>query len=1197
MSMSEKHITEIKKRNGTIRDSRMKAALLENPFLIDDRSPWDILAYIASFLEKINFYTTEDRVEGNWKKLVEKDSLIFMASIINEPTDDLDDLIRNYDAGKVQSEPEKKEEIIDLLLHWWMIITDWADRLSDINEKNLSVKIRNSLVNSITFNRDYIVIGEDGKPNIANLKSAAQQSSTSGIELDKILHDFQKAISHIKEATKSHFESDFLTSDKHLPHNAMYITFALLYLKISDRLNKMSQHHLDFYYKDVLQQKTKNGTDSRAIVNFDLQPMVTSSLVPKGTKLSAGKIMGSKTEILFEITKDLWAHQAELVNIQTLYINSNPYIDIGTTDPIISSVTYNRLYAYSEDQIPRNKWFVFGANKKSVQDSEIKEYKTAKIGFIIGSPVLFLKEGRREIKLRFNLDKATSDKYFWKLLEEIRCAKNIALSTAVSMVFDKGFKISYTNVDGWIPCDSYQIEYNDDPVENYFSIKLLLDITHPSLDQGMEIPETLKWPSIKIELNEYAPIFGYSFFKQVELNTIDIEVAVSEIKDLTFYNNIGKMPTAKPFELFGPQPKKGDYLMIGCSEIFKKQVMSLDVNLDWETVPKDYGGFESYYGQYSETFNNDSFQVQFSALSGGYWYPGASGNNPEIPLFKFQKCYTPQGYESTLLDSSRQLKFSNFFDLGLTNDQSLVDPLKYNVNSDGGFIKLTFSSPESGFGDRIYVKDYTEVATYNALNKRQISYPNKPFVPKIKGASLSYKANDVLSFVERVNAGSNSNLYNGEFKHITPYIVEDVIVDQLVKKHTLLPNFTQEGYLIMGLQGVKSRTDITLYFNFLRSSTTIDIEDNTLIWEYFSLPEWKKFDPSAIIRDDTEGFLKSGIVHMTIPHVDPEDRGIEPSILWIRASTIDDVENYPKIKGIYLNAVEAVCTSEDPTIIGQKIEAGTIDKLDGKLPDIKLVNQADESFYGTIPETRDSFYTRVSERLRHKGRAVTLWDYERLILEKFDDVNIVKCTSFNENFEPIAGHVKVVVLSTRWSKLDPYYFSKTKLLKMKNFLNRISSSFIDIEVINPLVEYLLVNCRVVLNKIDQGLNYRQILSEDISEFLSPISNMDLNNGGIGGSVMPSSVSNYIENLPYVNRLIELNIEHLVRHGMNDFTLDVHEKEVVLSAQTPWSILAPARDHRIYIEDEREDQIENNLDVGISTIGVGVDLIIGEHEEH
>ena len=37
------------------------------------------------------------------------------------------------------------------------------------------------------------------------------------------------------------------------------------------------------------------------------------------------------------------------------------------------------------------------------------------------------------------------------------------------------------------------------------------------------------------------------------------------------------------------------------------------------------------------------------------------------------------------------------------------------------------------------------------------------------------------------------------------------------------------------------------------------------------------------------------------------------------------------------------------------------------------------------------YYRRISERLRHKNRAITSWDYEQIILENFPEVFKVKC--------------------------------------------------------------------------------------------------------------------------------------------------------------------------------------------------------------
>ncbi|NNM22551.1 MAG: hypothetical protein HKO54_03270, partial [Flavobacteriaceae bacterium] len=291
MGDKKKDSTGIKKRNGTIRDSRFNRLLLENPFRIDDRSSWDHLAYIASYLEKLNYFNLENRIEGDWKKLVTRDSLIYMATIINEPTDDLAKLIKEFDHKHVQDEDDAKEKIIDSLAKWWDRIQEWANKLYTIKENDLADKILSSPIERIKFKRDFIDEDGDGKLDIEKLKETAKSNSESAEILDAILHDFQKAIAHIKETTKRYFEARFLDNDSHLPQNAMYITFVLLYLRIVDKLNNVSQRHLDFYYEDILRQETKRGTKSRSILNFTLQPIVNQSVIPKGTLLSAGKIL------------------------------------------------------------------------------------------------------------------------------------------------------------------------------------------------------------------------------------------------------------------------------------------------------------------------------------------------------------------------------------------------------------------------------------------------------------------------------------------------------------------------------------------------------------------------------------------------------------------------------------------------------------------------------------------------------------------------------------------------------------------------------------------------------------------------------------------------------------------------------------------------------------------------------------------
>src|SRR5690606_13311893 len=57
----------------------------------------------------------------------------------------------------------------------------------------------------------------------------------------------------------------------------------------------------------------------------------------------------------------------------------------------------------------------------------------------------------------------------------------------------------------------------------------------------------------------------------------------------------------------------------------------------------------------------------------------------------------------------------------------------------------------------------------------------------------------------------------------------------------------------------------------------------------------------------------------------------------------------------------------------------------------KSVQQPYPSFGGKPPESDNEFNTRVSERLRHKDRALTIWDFEHLVLQEFPKLHKAKC--------------------------------------------------------------------------------------------------------------------------------------------------------------------------------------------------------------
>src|SRR5690606_38307786 len=93
----------------------------------------------------------------------------------------------------------------------------------------------------------------------------------------------------------------------------------------------------------------------------------------------------------------------------------------------------------------------------------------------------------------------------------------------------------------------------------------------------------------------------------------------------------------------------------------------------------------------------------------------------------------------------------------------------------------------------------------------------------------------------------------------------------------------------------------------------------------------------------------------------------------------------------------------------EPLPPGTISKLLLADPAVKKIEQPVTSSGGKTLEDDASWYRWVSERLRHKQRAVSPWDYERLILEAFPEIYKVKCIPHARPGNELSpGHVMLV---------------------------------------------------------------------------------------------------------------------------------------------------------------------------------------------
>ena len=163
-------------------------------------------------------------------------------------------------------------------------------------------------------------------------------------------------------------------------------------------------------------------------------------------------------------------------------------------------------------------------------------------------------------------------------------------------------------------------------------------------------------------------------------------------------------------------------------------------------------------------------------------------------------------------------------------------------------------------------------------------------------------------------------------------------------------------------------------------------------------------------------------------------------------------------------------------------------------------------------------------------------------------------------FVSAPGHITIVTVpDTRGShEIDPLrpYTDTATISEVTTHLNKLSTTFAEIEVVNPEFEPITLDLHVALQ---QGLpfdSYRPILNEDLKRHLSPWAYEDSLLPDFGGSVNRSSLIAFIESLSYIDFITELTMTPAVPSKPGTKSLQQ------ISPSSPASILTSAETHNI-----------------------------------
>lgn len=934
------------------------------------------------------------------------------------------------------------------------------------------------------------------------------------------------------------------------PHLALFIAFLELYKIPQEVINRITGRHLDFYFKDVLRLTKKSAGPDKAHLLIELKKNALPVSIGTGNTFSAGK---DKTgvELTYTPTRETVINTASVASFRSIFLD-----DRGRGAVRYAPVA-NSADGLGEEIKDKSGWYGFGH----------RELPAAEVGFAIASPVLRMKEGVRKILAAITLNNVDQTKL------------NTALLNGAFDVFITGEKkwlgpycISPTLTTGNVLEFDFIVPESEQAIVDYNAE------TH-----GYSY--TAQSPIIQILLKADSTVIGYNNFSNITVKKARIKVEVSNITSLNLESDAGALDTKKAFLPFGPQPAVGSRFLIGYAEALSKKLSEVAIKVTWKGAPSD---FNTYYKDYGISgITNSYFTTSVSFKDGGslrysntgvqLFESGNASNQHTIRLTAGTSSVSPalpEGMKVHSLSASGSL-----WGMRAANKYLLKKPVfksfkaTVSVSSETGESKEGFItlSLEKDFLHAVYRKKYVENVMTYSKNGGTLTILNEPYTPTIQGISLSYKAHsdEVNIASDSLDDFSNMDIH---FFHISYFgqMREHGYQRQQFsfltdKNIPLLPSYSNEGELIIGFKDLKAGDSVSVLFQVAEGSNDPDLKQEDISWAVLCDNYWMSLGTSEVVLDTTNQLRTSGIITFIVPDEAATINTIMPSgMVWIKGGVPKNTKAICRIIEVAANAVEVEFkdNGNDPNHLMTGLGKGSITKLRNGLAAIKSVNQPYTSFAGHPVESDEAFYTRASERLRHKKRCITAWDYERFILDAFPGVHKVKCIPHaREGCYLAPGNVLIIVVPDLRNRnytnhLQPKVGSDT-ISRITSYVQKQTGMQVNVKVKNPRYQKVQLDFKVRFYDKYEFNYYSEQLRQALIKFLSPWAFESGRDISFGGKVYKSVVLDFVEEIEYVDYITDFRMYTYSGETRNS-AKDVNAAQ----PETPDAILVSDKTHVI-----------------------------------
>ncbi|TDX32517.1 hypothetical protein [Rhodovulum visakhapatnamense] len=754
--------------------------------------------------------------------------------------------------------------------------------------------------------------------------------------------------------------------------------------------------------------------------------------------------------------------------------------------------------------------------------------------------------------------------------------------------FADAFTVTLTSARGPVAPEVLQILPNGPGQPPGVTFRMTFGREAPPLEPDPATPEAA--PALAIRAAPDARICPVSFFERYEVDAAAIRVRVEGLRTMAGFNDDGPVAVDQAVLPFGARPADGGTLTLAAPELAVKPVTHVSLDLTWADLPAGIDGFAGHYAAYPRDTPVPDPLVTVEVLSGETWKPLLNGPTPMADRDPASGRLLADWHREADLESP-----------SLPEDGPAALKLpKARGEIRSGALRLRLSGSAGGFGQTAYALGLADALRPRLLRLRPRPVPLPPYLPRIARLRIGYEAAGRIALSAPDSARARDRV-----RQITPFGTIPVFPERTERAAGLVPARLGYGTLFLQLSGNSAKDNLALLFDIADSGHERVVPDPVpLAWHYLTEAGWQDLPATAISSDTTDGLLRSGTVVIDMPDDASETApDMPPGGIWLAVSAVrPGFHTHPVLDGVHTNGVWAESRDSHP-----HPGDGPRDwRFDPGFAGLGKPVEVDRRIPPRPPETPPAWRARVAERLRHRKRAVTPWDVERLVLQEFPEIWRVKCLSHltAATPEPAPGRATVVLVRRPPEPTDgapppprELYFDVGKLERVRAWLQAHACPFAGFDVVNPAFDRLQVRARIrfapFLN--DGALAFR--LRQDLIARLS-VWTAAPEIARFGWSLNVALLRAQIAALDYVEDVTDFSVLHFAAddsgvHRLAD-TAQIDGRGPhgpVIRPSRPWALALSASDHALAAATARSG-IEATQS-GIGRLRVGDMLIVGQ----